>query len=292
MSSGYIAVLFAAFSFGIYPPTTKLAYAAGANPSLLILVSTTLRTLALLVAALRKGYSLKDIFQDSQNSIGPGSLQALTIVGITTSLRFIPGPVMITIIFSHTLLLLLFLVYRGQEKLSLLNSTTSLVALTGIGLVVDVFSTTTHVDPRGLVLAGIAAFATASRMYVYGNQVKAIPPEIVGVRAFSVASLLLLSVLAWESPQLPTSIHGFLWLGVACISLVAGTILTFLGLASIGSFRTSLMLKIEPVCTCGYSLLLLNEALNPSQYLGIALVLGSLGAYQFFDTQKKRVHQS
>jgi drug/metabolite transporter (DMT)-like permease len=284
---GYLLVLLAALSFGIYPAASQLAYQGGANPISLIVISTALRTLALLIAAVGKGYSAGDIYRDSFQAIGSGFLQAVSIFGIIASLRYIPGPVMITIVFSHTLMLLVLLAWRGQERLTFLSVSTSLLALLGICLVVDLVGNTDRIEWRGVTLAFIAALATASRMYAYGNQVKTAAPEIVGARAFSIATMFTLPLLLWEPPNLPTSLESVLWFALACASLMAGTVFSFKGLGIIGSFRTSLMLKIEPVLTCGYSWLMLGQLLSGSQYLGIGLVLFSLGAYQFLENRQR-----
>lgn len=282
---GYLLVLYAALAFGIYPSASQLAYAAGANAAFLIIASTALRTLTLLTAAMRKGHSVAEIYRDSFQSLGSGFLQAVSICGIIASLHYIPGPVMITIVFSHTLMLLALLAVRGQEKLTPLSVGTSTTGLLGICLVVDLFGNIDQIEWRGVMLAFIAALASASRMYAYGNQVKTTAPEIVGARAFTFATAFTLLLLLWEPPSLPVSLGGMLWCGLACASLMAGTVFSFKGLGRIGSFRTSLMLKIEPVFTCAYSWLLLSQLLSAAQYLGIGLVLASLPTYQFFDNR-------
>jgi drug/metabolite transporter (DMT)-like permease len=250
---------------------------------MLIVVSTALRTLALLSAALKKGYSLAEIYKEPLSAVGSGFFQAVSVFGIIASLRYIPGPVMITIVFTHTLMLLVLLVIRGQAQLTALSVGTSIMALVGISLVVDLTGNLDRVEWRGVTLALIAAFATASRMYAYGNHVKITASEIVGTRAFTCATGFLLLLVAWDTPHPPTSLQGYIWMVAACISLMAGTVFSFKALEVLGSFRTSLVLKVEPVCTCVYSWLILNELLKGSQYLGVALVLGSVAFYQYRD---------
>jgi drug/metabolite transporter (DMT)-like permease len=283
---GYLFIILAALSFGIYPAAAQLTYATGTNAVSLIVVSTALRALSLVIAALLNGYSLRDVYRDSLQAIGSGFLQALSIFGIIVSLQYIPGPVMITIVFSHTLMLLVLLAVRGEQKLTSLTVGTSVAALLGISLVVDLFGSIEHIAWRGVGLALLAAIASASRMYAFGNQVKTTAPEIVGARAFTFATVFLLLLLIWEPPQSPSSSTGMLWFTLACLSLIAGTLFAFMALGRLGSFRTSLMGKVEPVFTCAYSWFLLGEVLHASQYLGIVLVLASLAFYQIIDKFK------
>ena len=79
---------------------------------------------------------------------------------------------MITIVFTHTLMLLGILYVRGESAPSVLAIGPSIVALIGIALVVDLFNNLAGCDWRGLVLALVAAIGSASRLYVYGKQVE------------------------------------------------------------------------------------------------------------------------
>lgn len=54
----------------------------------------------------------------------------------------------------------------------------------------------------------------------------------------------------------------------------------FYAIAVSGAFRFSLTIKLEPAFTALFALAISGELLNPHQYLGIALVVGSLIAFQ------------
>ncbi len=279
-TKGYLITLCAAIAFSLYPAGSRLAYSHGTNPTFLILITTTLRTSALIIAALIKGTSPAQIAVGIPASYGAGVFQAITIVGIIWSLNYISGPVMITVIFTHTLMLLGILYARGEAHPSRLAIGTSIVALIGIALVVDLFNNLSGCDWRGLMLAFIAALGSATRLYAYGKQVETEAPEVVGARAYVVASLCLLVLLVFDAPRVPVDLVGAVGVALACVSMVIGTLCFFWALKRIGSFRTSLMLKSEPVLTCIVSWLILGETLGTTQYVGIALVLGSLIVYQ------------
>ena len=71
-----------------------------------------------------------------------------------------------------------------------------------------------------------------------------------------------------------------MYLLLASLSLAVANLAMFYGIALLGSFRWGLLLKLEPVFTALFSFLLLGEILKPLQYAGMAVVLGSLAAYQ------------
>ena len=285
-SLGIFVALLASVFFGAYPPLARASYAAGANVGLVVLATTFGRALLLLFYACARGYRLKQIFRFSKAAAFSGFMQAVSIFGIIASLKFIPGPISITIIFSHTLMLLVIMRFKGELVVTPLLAGVTLVALLGIALVVDIFSNMEGINITGVVLAGIAAVATATRVYSFGKQVKTTPDSIVGAQVFAYASLFSLLVLFWQTPVLPTSFAGFTSLALCVASLGIGSICFFYGISLIGSFKFSLFTKLEPLFTCLYSYLILSETLHASQYLGIALVLGSLVLYQLVEGRK------
>jgi drug/metabolite transporter (DMT)-like permease len=59
----------------------------------------------------------------------------------------------------------------------------------------------------------------------------------------------------------------------------------FYGIAYLGSYKFSMIMKLEPVFTTIFGIVLVNDVLDNVQYAGIALVLFSLIALQLFDKQ-------
>jgi drug/metabolite transporter (DMT)-like permease len=289
MLIGYILILSAALSFGLYPAAAKLAYADGMNATSLVLITTAARTFTLVGAAWLRGINFHQITAEMRDSMWGGACQAATIFGIIFSLRYIPGPVMITIVFTHTLILLAILHVRGEGAMSTHALVSSIAALLGIMLVVNLFGNAGELKWLGIALAFLGAVTSAIRVYTYGKQVRDTAPELVGARAFLIALIFLLPLLLFETPTAPHKASGAVGVLLACLSLSVGTLCTFRALKILGSFRCSLTLKFEPVVTCLFSWWILDERLSPSQYLGIGIVLGSLVFYQIVDATKRTV---
>lgn len=275
-----IVPIFAAFVFGLYPAAAQLAYREGANVSFVLLIVTLFRTIALGLYCL---VSRKQLFPESKQTkavVFGGFFQAISSIGIIASLMYLPGPVMIVLIFTHTILLLLFMGWRKEVELTRATVNTTLLALIGVGLVVDVVNNLENIQWLGISLALMASLATVCRLYIYGKEVQEADPAVVGARMFAMAVIFLLPIILFQAPCAPSSMSGFMGVLLCCFSLAIGSFAMFYGIAIAGAFQFSLMVKLEPVFTSLFSWLVLGELLNFSQYLGILLVVSSLIVYQ------------
>lgn len=282
-SFAIMLIVVAASSYGLYPSFTKLSYAAGVNQSYIIVFSTFIRALALSAFAFFfQKHSLRSLFPLRPAVLFAALLQALSIIGILGSLLYIPAPVMITIVFSHTFMLLLYSGYRGIEQLTPAVIASTLLALLGVGLVVDVFSESAELEVFGLSLAFMGALATAGRFFLFGQLAKAIPSVIVGGSTLFFAFFFLLPIFYFQPPAPPMTLpaHGFVW--ASALTLSFGSLLTFYALSIVSAFRISFILKIEPIFTSLFAVLLLGEVLSLTRYIGMALVLLSLFFYEFY----------
>lgn len=284
--SGVTITILSAIAFGLYPAAAKMAYANGANASFAIIVTTFARALALALFCLATAKPLSPTLHERRTVISGGFFQALSIFGIIGSLAYLPGPVTIIIMFTHTIMLLLFMAYLGELKLTRVAVLTTLSALLGVSMVVDVWHNFYNLSLIGVSLALLAAVATMSRLYVFGKQVQNTDPAVVGARVFSVATVFTLLLVPVIPPLPPTTSTGYLWIALCCLSLVLGTFGMFYAIAKSGAFKFSLMIKLEPVFTALFSLLIANELLNSYQYIGMAVVIGSLVSFQLLQPPK------
>ena len=284
---GIVAALASAICFGVYPAVSRFVYADGGNATFMILLTTGMRALGLWLFCL---FTAKKLFKTGpdikQGALG-GFFQAISVLCIYFSLVYIPGPVMIIIVFSHTLMLLFFLAWKKEVKLNALTLLTTLAALFGLSLVLDLWVQEHNYNLFGMLLAFVAAIATGTRLYVYGREMKTRNPAVVGAENFIFAVLFILPVIFFILPQAPTSLSAN---GFALLAALAQTFATFgmfYGIALIGSFRFSLFLKLEPIFTALFSIIFMKEILSWHQYVGMLTVIGSLVAFQYFDGKKK-----
>lgn len=275
-------------AFGLYPPMAKLAYLDGASPSFVAIFTTFFRAFFLVIFCLLSAKKIIPAKGEWYPAISGGFFQALSIFGIIFSLIYLPGPVTIMILFTSTLMLLFFLAFKEEIKLTKYSILSTLAALFGISLVLNLWSQQGEKLPyQGILLALLAAVATMSRIYVFGMQVKKNLPAVVGARNFTAAFVFLLFLPISLPVHLPNSQAGLIASLFCSLSLVLGTFGMFYGIAALGPFKFSLFIKLEPVFTAMFSFFLLGELLSPNQYLGIFVVLGSLIFYEVFEGCKK-----
>ncbi|MDD2325298.1 MAG: DMT family transporter [Alphaproteobacteria bacterium] len=286
---GILVSLVTCAIFGLYPPASRGAYADGANVTFVLWLTTFFRTALLFIFCWYTNKSLFQTKQDRKLALTGGFCQAISVIGIISALAFTPGPIVMIIVFTHTLMLLFFMAWKKEIILDRATVMLTLLALIGLGLVLDFWNVQGRSNWIGFVLAFMAALATLSRLYVYGNQMKTRSPAAVGAESFLVASFLVLFIAFWQMPVMPASLAGWGWACLCALSLGTATFGMFYGIALLGSFRWSFFAKVEPVFTAIFSALLLNEYLKFYQYMGIVLVLGSLGLYQFLEHRKKQL---
>ncbi len=284
---GLLISITAAIAFGLYPAAAKAAYRSGANFSFVIILTTFARALALLIFC---GLTNKTVFPPAQMrkpALIGGFWQSVSVFGIIGSLAYVPAPVTIIIMFTHTVMLLFYMAYKGEQLLDRFVILTTLAALLGVSLVVDLWDNSNNLNFIGLALALLAAIATTIRLYVFGKEVLTQNPAVVGAQVFSVAAVCSLALCLIDLPIPPQDSQGFIWLLACCASLIIGTFGMFYGIALLGSFQWSLMAKLEPVFTALFAFLILGETLKLPQYLGMLLVLFSLVTYQYISQRRK-----
>ncbi len=286
---GLLLTLGSAAFFGVYPAAARYAYADGANATFVMLLTTTVRMLAFcLFCAITRKALFATKTHTLHGAIG-GFFQTVSIVGIFGALVFIPGPVMIIIVFSHTLMLLLYMAWRGEVRLDAVTLGSTLLAMLGLTLVLDLWGQSANYSWLGMGLAFMSALATAVRFYVYGREMQTRNPAIVGAENFVFSVVLLIPIGLLFPSVMPHSMAGLSWAMVGAITQALATFCMFYGLAALGAFRFSLFLKLEPIFTAVFAVLIIHEVLAMHQYLGIVIVLASLLAYQYSQARRKPV---
>lgn len=278
-----LITILSAISFAFYPPFAKAFYNLGGNPSCFIIVSTYFRTLMLLVFSKNSGEKIIPDRREIKVIFNAGVVQAISILSILAAVNYISPPVVITLLFTHTLMLLGILVIRGEKKLSFLVLLTTIFALIGITFVVGLWEASPSFSIWGICISLVAATATAIRLYLFQKELEGKNPSVVGFQIFFVVSILMTLYGFFVRPVFVQDSLAILYLALGSLSLGLGTLGMFYCIKQIGSFRWSLFLKLEPVFNAIISALLLKEILSLSQYFGMFLVIVSLVMYQLFD---------
>ncbi len=279
---GLSVVLGTSAILAFYPTAVRGAYSEGVNAAFIVLITTFFRALSMVSYC---WWSHKPIFPSRRSVLDAahnGFYQFFSIAGVIGALFFLPGPVVMTIIFTFTSFLYVYMVFMGKERLYWGKISLALVALFGIGLVVKVFSQHANLPVIGVSLALLATLATTARTYRYSVQINdQSHPIVVGAGNFIFAFMYCLLLLFFYPMTTPLTEAGWIWSWIATLTLAIGSFGLFYGIKLMGAFQFSFFMKAEPVIGAVVAAFLIHDILSFSQYLGMAVVLGSLSAYQF-----------
>ncbi len=285
---GLILAFISAVVFGIYPAAARVAYADGANIVFVLFLTTLIRTVMMSFFCIGTGKKLFDHKKNLKAALLGGFWQAVSVTCVMAGCFFIPGPLVLIILFTHTMMLLFYMGWKKETTLDLNTFLTTATALVGLSLVLNIWSEQSVESWIGILLAFGSAIATACRLYIFGKQMNDRNPAVVGAETFLITLLLILPLALWQFPVLPASSSGCFFSILAGLSLGFGSFGMFYGIALIGTFRWSFFAKIEPIFTALFSVWFLGEYLDLSQYIGMGVVITSLVTYQVLTHRKKR----
>jgi drug/metabolite transporter, DME family len=177
---------------------------------------------------------------------------------------------------------LLYVVARGQQKLTGQKVVAVALAVTGIALVIDPLGTTSgaalHLDPYGIIAALLASFSFAfynvggHRILIRHDRWRVLVWTLTAAAAFwLVVNPPWKIVAAHYAPAQWVFLFGF-----SMISVLGAFSLYFLGLEHLEPTRAIIASCLEPVFSILLAALLLGEVLRPIQTVGIVLVLSAI----------------
>lgn len=280
---GFFITLMSAIAYAAWPSALRGAYADGANASFAIIIAMLGRSMPIFVRCLWQRRPIFTARQDLRSGVIGGFFQASSSAAAMAAVAFLPGPLVIVIMFTHTLMLLAYMIWRGETKAEVATLATTGSALIGLCLVLDLFHKQSGSNLTGMGLAFVSAVAIASRLYVYGHQMKTKHPMVVGTENFLFAVLFTLPAALIQTPVPPHSLQGAAWMALGALSLAGGTLGQFYAISLLGAFRYSLFLKLEPLFSTIFAAFLIGDILHPLQYFGIVMVVGSLALFQICD---------
>jgi len=192
--------------------------------------------------------------------------------------------VAIAIIVQYTapVWVLLYVVARGQQKLSAQKVAAVAVALAGIALTIGIVGAKSaqplHLDRWGLIAALIASFSFA--FYNVGGHGLLARYDRWRVLVWTLMSAAVFW-LFWNPPWKVAAAHytpaqwGFLFV-FSMISVLGSFSLYFLGLQHLEPTRAIIASCLEPVFSILLAAAFLGEGVRPVQMLGIILVLSAI----------------
>lgn len=286
--AGLILAVIVAILFSFYPAGLKHAYEDGANVVYAALCLVFARSFGLAFHCLIRKKKLFATKEATRQGLTGGFFQAISSGMTTLAVHYLEGPLVVVILFTNPLMLHFYMIAIREAKFSLRTVLLTLAALAGLSFVLDIWHGQDKASLLGMMMAFTAAAAIVPRLYIYGTQTRERDPAVVGAENFLSAALFTLPIMLIEWPHPAASLEGNLWMFLGVATLATGTFYSFYGIAALGSFSWAISQKLQPVFTALVSALLVHEVLKPGQYGGMAVVLLSLGFYQYTEYRRKQ----
>ena len=278
---GILWILLAAAGFSLMPTIVKTVYSHSSLEPLDLAVWRFILAVPLMWILIGLRKPAQQHPQDK--GIAPlgalciGILFAAAVLCAFFALERLPGSTYVVLFFTYPAMIVLLSTFLG-EAISPRAWLALALALVGIGLTVPDFISPNAIDPLGALLA-LANAATVAAYYLLARRL------LVGVEDVSRASarmmgatliILLLAVPArgLQLPQNPATVLGLL--SIATLGTVLPVFATNIAIQRIGPARASLVSTIEPVLAMLVAMILLGEVILPPQWLGAALIVGSV----------------
>jgi len=191
--------------------------------------------------------------------------------------------VAIAIILQYTapVWVLLYVVARRQQKLTLQKVSAVAVAIAGIALTIGIIggkASALHIDAYGLIAAMLASFSFA--FYNVGGHRILARHDRWRVLTWTLVSASIFWLLVnppWKVVAAHFTLAQWTFLLVfSMISVLGSFSLYFLGLQYLEPTRAIIVSCLEPVFSILLAALLLGEGVHPIQTLGIVLVLSAI----------------
>ena len=183
--------------------------------------------------------------------------------------------------YSAPVWVLLYVVARGQQKLSAQKVAAVLVAVAGIALTIGIAGThpeSLHLDSYGLIAALVASFSFA--FYNVGGHRILARFERWRVLVWTLVSASVFWLVVnppWKVAAAHYTTAQWVFLFVfSMISVLGSFSLYFLGLQHLEPTRAIIASCLEPVFSILLAAALLGEGVRPIQTLGIVLVLSAI----------------
>lgn len=268
------------------PTSATFAYRDGANALSVIFGRSVIGVIVLVffISVTDRNYGLT--LTNMRRSFVAGVTHVFAAIGILASIVYIDISLANIILFLYPFPIAVVAHFRGETPLKPITIGLMVLAIIGLALVLGVeFSNT---DPRGIAIAamGTVAFtfmiiSMADLTQDVGAPRSNLLMTLWAAIVFGLVAIVGPLLNVTDPPKIPESLFG--WGAVAAVGITfsLGYLCFFVSARIIGTARASLLSTSEPIMIILFAVALVGETLSPIQWVGIAIVIGSLTMTEF-----------
>ena len=281
-------VLLSALLIGLAPNAAKVAYEEGADPLAVITFRTAIGAVVIAIyLTVRQQWPGRGLRIFRRSAVA-GLAQVLVALGLLGAVAFIDVSLAALIFYFHPFLIAAVGRFRGDMAMSPVRLFCIVAAISGLSLVLSVSFET--LDATGIALSVVGMVAVTVLIFAVSDVSKAVGPVPANfyMTLWSVGYLLAVVIVGplsgWvDGMSLPETSKGWTAIIGAGVTTTVGYVLFFVGAAVIGVTRAAIWTITEPLFAILLAIALLQESLSLVQWLGVAIVIGSLLKFETAD---------
>jgi drug/metabolite transporter (DMT)-like permease len=270
-TSGVLLVALSAACFAAMPIFARTVYAAGSDPSTLLLLRFTAAAAVLLPLALRRS-AARPADRPLSGLVLLGALYVFQSLLYFVALTMTPVTLLALLLYVYPVVVAVLASVIFHIPLTRWRVVALALALTGAAL--TVIGPLGGGNWLGIALA-LAAALTYSGYILLATRITRSVDSLWSSAIITATAGALFGVLAlFHGVALPTTSTGWAAVvGIALVSTVLAILAFMAGLIRIGPTDAATLSVLEPVITALLAVLLLGETLGPAQLVGGALIV-------------------
>lgn len=268
---GPVLIVISAISFGSLPIFARLAYAAGATPTTVLLLRFALAALMMVCVMVVR----RTPFPRRHVLLGLVLMGGVGYVGQSlayfTALTLTSAGLVALLLYLYPALVTLLSALIFKERLTPIKLGAVLLALVGTALTIRPTGSGATLG----ILLGIASAVIYSMYILVGSRIMPQSGVISSSTTVMISAAIVYSgIVAVQGSAFPVTPLGWAAIiAIALISTVLAIVTFFAGLKRIGPSRASTISTLEPVASVILAALVLGESFNALQVLGGCLIL-------------------
>lgn len=278
---GVLWVLLAAAGFALMPSMVKTTYLHSSFAPFDIAIWRFIFAVpmmwALVYRSRRAAAATRPSDAPIRSMLAVGIVISAAVLAAFFALERLPGSTYIVLFYSYPAMVVVLSALLG-ERIRRLAWLALTMALTGVALTAPDLALGSGVDALGAALALLNA-AIVAVYYILAKRTLAGVADVSGASAWMMVGTLavLLLLIPLRGLQMPPNAFSLLLLlGIAALGTVLPIFAINLAIQRIGAAQTSLISTVEPILSMIVSMLILAEVILAVQWLGAALIIGSV----------------